>query len=404
MIPLVLFALAALSSPALRAADWPQFLGPTRDGVYSGADLAPAPRPALLWKKDIGQGFSAPVVAQGKLLVFHRNGGKETVEALDPATGKRLWATDSATSYRDDFGFDEGPRATPAVEGNRVYTHGADGFIQALDLATGKRLWSVDTRRAFEFRKGFFGSVSSPLVEGDAVLVGVGAANGAGIVAFHKDTGKTLWTATSDEAGYGSPMMAAIGGARLALFFNRAGLTALDAASGAVRFQFPWRARSHASVNAATPVVSGDLVFLSASYGTGAVLLQIKPAGPKPVWSSDDAMSNHYATCVLRDGYLYGYHGRQEEGQSLRAVELKTGKVQWNVERFGAGTVTLAGNRLLLVREDGEWNVAEANPKEFRVLSKAQLLPATIRAYPAIAAGRLYVRDTKTLAAFDLRK
>lgn len=404
MTPLAVLALFTITSLALSAADWPQFLGPTRDGVYAGNDIAASPKPVLLWKRDVGQGFSAPVVAEGKLILFHRNGNKETVEAFDPATGKRIWATDSPTAYRDDFGFDEGPRATPAVAGGRVYTHGADGFLQALDLAKGKRLWSVDTRQTFEFRKGFFGTVCSPLVEGNAVLVSVGGSNGAGIVAFHKDTGKQLWAATNDEAGYGSPTIATIAGARHALFFNRAGLTDIDPASGKVRFQFPWRARSHASVNAATPVVSGDLVFLSSSYGTGAVLLQIQPSGPKQVWSSDDAMSNHYATTVLRDGYLYGFHGRQEEGQSLRSIELKTGKVQWSVDRYGAGTVTLAGDRLIVVRETGELVVAQADPKEFRAVAKAQLLPATIRAYPAISEGRLYVRDTKTLAAFDLRK
>ena len=404
MIPLAVLAFTVLTALALSAADWPQFLGPNRDGVYTGTDIAASPKPALLWKKDVGQGFSAPVVAEGKLLLFHRDANKETVEAFDPASGKRIWATDSPAAYRDDFGFDEGPRATPTVVGGRVYTHGADGFIQALDLPSGKRLWSVDTRQKFEVRKGFFGAVCSPLVEGNAVLISVGGSNGAGLVAFHKDTGKQLWSATNDEAGYGSPAIATIAGARHALFFNRAGLTDVDPASGKVRFQFPWRARSHATVNAATPVVSGDLVFLSASYGTGAVLLQIQPSGPKQVWSSDDAMSNHYATTVLRDGYLYGFHGRQEEGPSLRSIEFKTGKVQWNLDRYGAGTVTLAGDRLIVVRENGELVVAQANPKEFRSVAKAQLLPGTIRAYPAIADGRLYVRDTKTLAAFDLRK
>jgi hypothetical protein len=156
-------------------------------------------------------------------------------------------------------------------------------------------------------------------------------------------------------------------------------------------------------VNAAAPVVAGNLVFLSASYDTGATLLQIDGSGAKQLWASDDALSGHYSTSVYRDGYLYGYHGRQEYGQSLRCVELKTGKVLWNVDGFGAGTVTLAGDRLLLVRENGELVIAPASPKEFKPVAHAQLLPAVVRAYPALADGRLYVRNERTLACFGLK-
>lgn len=397
-------ALLILLPCILAAADWPQFLGPSRNGVYPGTDIAAAPKPALLWKRDVGQGFSAPSVSEGRVVLFHRTGGREIVEALDAATGKALWSASAPTAYRDDFGFDEGPRAAPAIAGGRVYTFGAEGVLQALDFSNGKRLWSLDANQKYQVAKGFFGAAVSPLVEGGAVLLNIGGRD-AGVAAFHKDTGKPLWTATSDEAGYASPTGATIGGVRYALFFTRAGLSAVDPASGKVRFQFPWRARSNASVNAATPlVVEGDLVFLSASYGSGAVLLRIEGGAPRKVWASDDAMSNHYATCVYRDGYLYGFHGRQEEGPSLRCVELRTGRVAWSVDQFRAGTVSLAGDRLLIVRENGELVVAPASPKEFRPVSKAPLLPGTVRAYPAIADGRLYVRNEKTLAAYDLRR
>jgi outer membrane protein assembly factor BamB len=149
--------------------------------------------------------------------------------------------------------------------------------------------------------------------------------------------------------------------------------------------------------------VVGDLVFLSASYGAGATLLQIDGSSVKQLWDSDEALSNHYASSVYHDGYVYGYHGRQEFGQSLRAIELKTGKVQWNFDHFGAGTITLAGDKLLLMREDGELVVALATPKEFRPISRAQLLPGTVRSYPALANGKLYVRNERTLECFDLR-
>jgi|SRR5579871_219420 len=397
--------LLLLTRQVAQGEDWPQFLGPARNGSYSGALAANWQKagPALLWKLDVGQGFSAPVVSRGRVIVFHRRENQAIVESLDAATGKRIWSAAYPTDYRDDFGFDEGPRAAPAVAGDRIYTFGAEGVLQALDFATGKRVWTVDTRQKFGASKGFFGAACSPLVDDGRVLMNIGGPNGAGIAAFDAATGKVLWTATNDEAGYSSPAVATIAGVRHALFWTRAGLVDADPATGKVRFQFPWRSRSHASVNAAAPIVVGNLVFLSASYGTGATLLQIDGSAAKQLWASDDALSNHYATSVYRDGYLYGYHGRQEYGQTLRAIELKTGKVLWNVDGFGAGTVTLAGDRLVLVRESGELVIAPASPKEFRPASRAQLLPAVLRSYPALADGRLYVRNERTLACFDIK-
>ncbi len=389
------------------AEDWPQFLGPARNGVYSGADLATAwvpAGPAVVWKKDVGQGFSAPVVAQGRLILFHRAGDKEVIEALDAATGKPIWKFDYPTSYRDDFGFDEGPRAAPAIAGGRVYTFGAEGSLHCLDFNTGKKIWNVDTHATFRVRKGYFGAACSPLVDEGRVLMNIGGPSGAGLVAFDAANGKTLWKATDQEASYSSPVVANIDGVRHALFFTRAGLVDADPATGKVRYQFPWRARMQASVNAAAPIVVGDLVFLSSSYGTGAVLLQVGAGGLKQVWSSDDALTNHYATTVYKDGFLYGYHGRQEEGPSLRCVEFKTGKVRWNVDGFRAGSITLAGGRLLIQREGGELVLAEASPAAYKVISTAKPLPGTVRSYPAISNGRYYVRNEKTLICLNLSK
>jgi hypothetical protein len=156
-------------------------------------------------------------------------------------------------------------------------------------------------------------------------------------------------------------------------------------------------------VNAAVPLVVGDVVFLSASYGTGAAAVRFAPSGLTKLWSSDEALSSHYATAVHRDQVLYGFHGRQEYGQSLRAVELLTGKVLWSEEGFGAGTVILAADKLVIVRESGELVIAEASPRAFQVLARARLLSGTVRAYPALADGVIYVRNETTLAAFDLR-
>jgi outer membrane protein assembly factor BamB len=388
-------------------ADWPQLLGPTRNGVYYGGDIPTtwtASGPRIVWKKPVGEGFAGPVVVGNRLILFHRRANQEIVECLDIATGDPQWSFPYRTSYRDDFGFDEGPRAAPTIANDRVYTFGAEGMLHCLDLKKGTKLWSVDSYKTFGVRKGFFGAACSPLVDDGKVLVNVGGAGGAGIVAFDAHSGDVLWKATDDEASYSSPTAATIAGRRHALFFTRTGLVDLDSASGEVLHQMRWRARINASVNAATPLVVGDRVFLSASYQTGAVLLNLGGDRLEPLWSSDDALSNHYATSVYHDGHLYGFHGRQEFGPSLRCIELATGKVNWSEDRFGAGTVTLAGDELVVLNEDGTLLLAPATPTGFKPTARAVILPATIRAYPALAAGRLYARNQDTLIALDLRK
>lgn len=404
-VVLAVMATMAGSAVALVAQDWPQILGPGRNGIYTGGPIVasfPRTGPPLLWKRDVGAGFAGPAVATGKLVLFHRVNNRETVEAMDAATGKTIWMFDYATSYRDDFGFDEGPRAVPVISGGRVFTHGADGWLHGLEFATGKKLWAVDTRRVFDAPKGYFGVASSPLVDGERVMVNVGGKTG-GLVAFDAASGKTLWTSTADEASYSAPVMADLAGQRTAVFFTRTGLVALDPATGAVRYQFRWRARMAASVNAASPIVVKDQIFLSSSYGTGAVLLQVAGGAVKPVWSGDESLSNHYSTSVYKDGYLYGFEGRQEFGQILRCVEFATGKVMWSVDGFGAGSLLIAGESLVIMRESGELALAPASPKAFRFNARAQLLPGVVRAFPALADGRYFVRNDRELRAFDLR-
>jgi outer membrane protein assembly factor BamB len=391
---------------ALAAQDWPQILGPNRNGIYTGPEIVasfPRTGPPSLWTRDVGAGFAGPAVAGDRLILFHRVNNRETVEAIDANTGKTIWTFDYPTSYRDDFGFDEGPRAVPVIAGGRVFTHGADGMLHGIDFTSGKMLWSVDTRKVFEAPKGYFGVASSPVVDGTRVLVNVGGTKG-GIVAFDAASGKTVWTATSDEPSYSAPIVADIGGQRTGVFFTRTGLVAVDPVTGKVLYQYRWRARQAASVNAATPILANDRIFLSSSYSTGAVLLQVANNAVKPIWSGDESMSNHYSTSVLKDGYLYGFDGRQEFGQTLRCVELATGKVMWNVDGFGAGTLLIAGDTLVITRESGELALATATPKAFRFNARAQLIKGVVRAYPALANGRYYVRNDRQLAAFDLRK
>jgi outer membrane protein assembly factor BamB len=413
--PLLGFLAAFLLVAGVRVAadDWPQFLGPTRNGVYTGPPLVssfPAGGPKTVWRKQVGEGFAGPVVAGERLILFHRVANEEIVEALNARTGAPVWRFAYPTAYRDDFGFDEGPRAVPVVVNGKVYTFGAEGQLHAVDLASGKKIWNVDTMKRFGVRKGFFGAAGSPLVEDGRVIANIGGkdgARGAGIVAFNADTGAVIWTATDDEAGYSSPVGATLGGKKHAVFFTRNGLVALDPATGTAVFQKRWRSRSASSVNAATPVVVGDLIFVSATYETGAAVLRVKGSELTELWSSDEVMSNHYATSVHAKGILYGFHGRQEFTPSFRAVDLNTGKVRWSEEKFRAGTVTLAGDKLIILRETGELILAAAAPDAFRPIARAQILPATVRANHAVADGFLYARnsDTRdnTLVCVDLR-
>jgi outer membrane protein assembly factor BamB len=408
-----ILAILAAVAVTLSAADWPQYLGPERNGVYKGppiADTWGATGPKVVWRKTIGQGFAGPAVAGNRVLIFHRVKNEEVLESLDPATGTSQWRYAYPTTYRDDFGFDAGPRAVPVVADGVVYTFGAEGQLHAIDLLKGTRLWSVDTRTQFQVKKGWFGAGGSPLVENGRVIANIGGEK-AGIVAFDAKKGTVLWTATQDGASYSSGVGATLGGRRLGVFLTKEGLVGLDPATGQIAFQQRWRSRADASVNAASPVVIGDQIFVSAEYGPGAAVLQVAGSKLTPLWSSDEVLSNHYATSIYYNGTLYGFHGRQEYGQSFRAVDFKTGKVLWSQEQFRAGSVILAGDRLVILRESGELMIAPASPQAFRPTAKAQVLRGVARPYPALADGFLYVRterdektDESSLVCLDLRR
>lgn len=400
-------ALALPCATMARAGDWPQFLGPTRDGVAADetvTDAFPAGGPPVVWTRTLGHGFSGPVVAGGRVVLFHRVGDDAVVDCLDAPTGQPKWSAKHATDYRDDFGFDPGPRATPSIAGDRVFTFGPEGVLACWSMADGAKVWSIDTRSTFKPEKGFFGAACSPLVEGDLVILNVGGRDGAGVVAFDRASGAVRWKATNDEAGYASPVAATINGRRYVLSFNREGLVGLDPATGAERFRFRWRSRSDASVNAATPLVFGHTVFLSASYGTGAVLLRVRDDKPQELWSGDDVLSNHYATSVHHEGFLYGFDGRQEQAPRLRCVDLATGKVRWTEEDFGAGTLLLAKDRMLILTETGEVVIAPATPEGFNPSARARVLTSDCRAHPALSGGLLYARDKDTMVCVDLRR
>ena len=400
----ILVALLALQSVA-SGQDWPQFRGPARDGVVPGrATIEPfaSSGPELVWERQVGSGFSAPAVAGGRLVLFHRQGSHEVVEALRATDGEAIWKFSYETRYRDDFGFDNGPRATPVIDEGKVFTFGAQGVLHCLDLETGRKIWAVETHKEFGVRKGFFGAASTPLVIAGRVLANVGGTAGAGIVALDAETGETAWKATDHEASYSSPVAARFDGRILAVFFTREGLAALEPSTGEVVYQRRWRSRSRASVNAATPIVMGDIVFLSASYGTGSIAMRLCNRKVEELWSGEDVIDNHYSSCVLAGGTLFGFHGRQEYGQSFRAADLPSGEVLWSQDRIRAGSVSRVGDRLLLLLESGELLLVAASREKFEILARAQVLARETRAFPAIADGLFFARDQDTLVCLRL--
>ena len=388
----------------LKAEDWPQFLGPRRDGSYQGQALAlwPANGPKEIWQKTIGAGFAGPAITDNKLILFHRINNQETIECLNASTGKPIWRAAYPADYVDDFRFDNGPRAVPTIAKGRVFTHGAHGKIHGWDLKTGKRLWSLDARTRFKAEKGFFGFACSPLVVKDTLLVNIGGNNGAGIIGLDTSSGKLHWQATDETASYASPILSTIRAQSHALFFTRKGLVSLNPASGKIHFSHPWQPSINASVNACTPIAVGNLIFVSTSYGKGAAVLAIEETKTKILWTGDKSMSCHYSSCVTLDGYLYGFHGRQEAGADLRCIELKTGRVLWSQPGLRSGTLTLANKEILVLTERGELIRIAASPKTFNVLQRSKVTREEIRAFPALAQGRFYFRGKKKLICIDL--
>ncbi len=409
----VFFTLLAAGPPGVLAGDWPQFLGPERDGL-APADAPKLPgvfpngEPKVLWKKPVGHGLAGPVVAGGKVILFHRVGGEALVEAFLVKDGAPVWKSGAPTSYRDQFGFDDGPRSAPTVSGGRVFAYGADGVLRAVDLDSGKALWSHDLAKELESPPGWFGRCCAPLVAGKNVIVNCGGkrdGKDAGIAAFDAETGAIAWTTSDDEAGYSSPRLARVNDREVAVFFTRRHVQIVDPAAGSVLGSELFEPDIDASASGCTPVLCGPgRFFLSACYGVGGALWQVQPDfSLKAVWREQDRLDCHYGTPVFVDGHLYGFHGRQEQGQTLRCIEAATGKVKWTSDRLPAGTVLASGSQLVALTEKGELILQPASPDAFKPTARDQILTATTRAFPALADGVLYARDGKNLVAVELK-
>lgn len=382
------------------AGDWPQILGPNRNGIAVDEQLAdawPADGPKTLWQRDVGRGLAGVAVAGDRVVLFHRLDDEEVAEALDARSGQGIWKQSFPTSYQSAIAEDDGPRCVPLIYDGHVYLCGAQGDLHCLDLASGEVRWTRAAYRDFDAPEGYFGAGSTPLVEDGKLLVNVGGRNGAGIVAFDLATGETAWQATDEAASYSSPCAVTLDGTRHVLFVTRLSLVSLDPRDGSERFSLPFGKRGP-TVNAATPLVIDGHVFVTANYGVGAVFARIGADSVAPVWENDDVMSSQYATSVFSEGHLYGIDGGDSIGAPtrLRCFDPFTAKVQWT-EACSNGTLLLAGDKLLLLGTDGRLTLVAPSPEGYRELAAASVLRTETRALPALAHGQLYVRDTRTL-------
>jgi outer membrane protein assembly factor BamB len=405
LVPGVIVA-AVLSLPAVvsnRAADdWPQWRGPKRDGVSAERGLLkdwPAGGPKLVWKAGgAGEGYSSFATASGRLYTLGARGGTEYVIAYDAETGKRLWEAAHGQRFSNDRG--DGPRATPTIEGDKLYAFGASGDLTLMDAATGKVAWRVNVLKQYGGSNIQWGLSESPLVLSDRILINAGAP-GASIVALKKTDGSLIWKSQRDEAGYSSAILQDVGGVRQAVFFTGQRALGLDVDTGKLLWSYDKVANNTANI--ATPIVRGNRVFLSSGYGTGAALLEMTAASggitAREVYFSHE-MRNHHASSVLIGDYLYGF-----SDSILTAMSFDTGKVAWRDRSVGKGSMVFADDRLYLFSETGVVGLAEASPSGYREHGRFEISAGRLPtwSHPIVSGGKLFIRDQDTIYAYDVR-
>lgn len=397
---------------------WPQWRGPTRDGRAPASPLRTdweANPPTKLWQVACGGGYGSCAVVDGKLYVQDRRGDHERVLCLDAATGQTLWdhAYPSERAGRD-ASYAIGPRATPTIANGRLFSVGGAGRFLCLELSTapgGKPTlaWEHDLLAEFDASISQWGVACSPLVEGDLVVVQPGGDKGS-VVAFDRLSGAVRWTAGDNPPSYSSPVAATIGGKRMIFALTGNALLAIRAEDGGITGSYPWK--TVPDVNAATPVVVDEYVFISSAYGMGCALLYAEPSadGAKLVEvyarRKPPGMENQHQACVFKDRHLFGFSGTRSA--ELRCLEFDTGRFVegWTDDReFGMGSVILAGQHLVIQTEGGDLCLVKADPKEFELLGKVRrvLSGRNNWASPTLVDGRIYLRDEQKVVCYDVR-
>ncbi|MDP3069393.1 MAG: PQQ-like beta-propeller repeat protein [Opitutaceae bacterium] len=386
-------AAAALPAVDTRArADFPQFLGPDRTGVLAGPALDPdwaARPPRELWRRKVGAGWSGFAIAGPRAITQEQDGPRELVVCYDLASGRVLWTHGDAARYDNPIG-GEGPRATPTIVGDRVFTLGSTGRLNALDLATGRVLWTRDLIADTGATMPEWGYAGSPLVLDDRVIVSAGGKADQSLLALRAATGERIWASGTAAAGYGSPFVATLAGRRQILAYNHRRITAHDAADGAVLWEYPWgRGYPHVAV----PVIAGDnRVVFSAGYGVGSELLEIKAApggglAAERVWQSLKLKAK-LANPVARDGFIYGL----DDGM-LTCLDLRDGAQKWKEGRHGHGQSLLVDDLFLLMAEDGELLLLKPTPEGPGELRRHRVFSSKTWNPLALAGDLLVVRN-----------
>lgn len=388
------------------AGDWPQILGPARNGIAQNEKLDnkwPRSGPKLNWKKDVGSGFAGVAVVGTTAVLYDRVRNEEVVQAINVTDGSTQWKKSFPTSYQPSFVNDDGPRCVPVIVGSRVILHGAAGQLHCLDIKSSKVIWSRDTHKDFGAPDGYFGAGSSPIVVEDKVVLNVGGSRQqAGVVAFDLKSGETVWKSTGEAASYSSPIVANIDNVSHLIVATRMKTFSLDPNSGKVRFVIPFGKRGP-TVNGASPVVMGDRLFLTASYRIGSVYAKVSANRAEVVWENEGIMASQYTTPVSIGKYLIGIDGRQDGGPaSLKCFDPQTRKVQWEESGFGYATLILADDKLLVMKTDGTLVMAAANTNEYKELGRAQLMGGTTRSLPALSNGRFFVKNESELRCIQL--
>ncbi len=404
-------SLLATTSLNVHAADWPQWRGPARDGHAPDAPaLSALPKePKVAWRVAIGGGFSSPVVAEGKLVFLDEREGQEFAHALDAATGKELWRVAYTASTSDEWG--AGPRSTPILDGGRVYALACNGEFRCFNLADGKVIWQASYEKDFGVK--FLGSKAnegtasrrgnngSGVIDGDRLVLPVGSTAGASLVCFDKLTGKVRWKSGSDEAAYSSFMAGTLAGVRQVVALTADALLGADLADGKILWRVPLK--TNAKRHAATPVIHGDTVTVNShSFGLVCYRIEKDSAGLKATeaWANK-TMKINLSTPVLVGDHLYCQGAVSTK--DFVCVNARTGHLAWKQPGFGkdnSSTVVLK-NRLLVLTDDGQLVLLDAEPAEYNERGRAQICGKNWN-HPAFAAGKLYVRDNRELICVDL--
>ncbi len=383
--------------------DWPQWRGPKRDGISTERGLLkawPAGGPPVAWRTaGAGAGYSSFSSAHGRLYTLGARGGMEYLMAFDAATGKKVWEIVHGRQFGNDRG--DGPRSTPTVDGDRLYTFGASGDMSVVDAASGKVFWKMNLLEKFGGSNIRWGLSESPLVLSDRILVAPGG-SGASIVALNKTDGAVLWKSLSDEPGYSSAVLHEAGGIRQAIYFTGERALGIDVQTG--KLLWSYNQVANRTANIATPIVRGNHVFLSSAYSTGAALLELTPGqnsiAAREVYFTRE-MRNHHATSLLLGDYLYGF-----SDAILLAMKFDSGQVAWRDRSVGKGSMVFADGRLYLYSEQGVVGLAEPDPAGYKEHGRFQIKPGNLPtwSHPIVANGRLFIREQDNIYAFDVRQ